>query len=62
MKRCLDVTDLGVEGFADGSMKVTVWCKCFTPDDIDDVISWLQLAKTMMESWETIRENVGVKP
>lgn len=52
----LDVTDLGLECFADGSIKVTVWCKCWSSDDIEDVIAWLKLAKATMLRWEEIRK------
>jgi hypothetical protein len=51
----LDVTNLAIECDADGSAKVTAWCKCRSPDDIDDVIEWLKLAKTFMEKWQQIR-------
>ena len=57
MTRCLDVTNLGIECAADGGSKVIVWCKCHSTGDIDDVIAWLELAKTMVESWKQIREN-----
>ena len=52
----LDVTSLEVECDADGDSKVTCWCKCRTPKDIDDVIAWLQLSKTLMNQWREIRE------
>jgi hypothetical protein len=52
----LDVTSLDIECHADGSAKVSAWVKCWTTDDIDDVIAWLELAKTMMQKWEAIRK------
>jgi hypothetical protein len=56
MTRRLDVTSLDMECHDDGTTKVTVWVKCWSSDDIDDVIAWLKLAKSMMKSWETIRK------
>jgi hypothetical protein len=53
--RPLDVTDLGLECEADGTSLVKVWCKCRTADDIDDVIAWLHLAKTLTTKWRIIR-------
>lgn len=58
MKRDLDVTNLEIECEADGSTKVTVWCKCWKPEDIEDVIAWLGFAKAVMEQWE-FRRKVG---
>jgi hypothetical protein len=55
MKGSLDITDLSISCNDDGSSKMTVWAKCFTADDIDDVIAWLGLAKAMMKRWEAIR-------
>jgi hypothetical protein len=52
----LDVTTLGLECEEGGRVKVTVWCKCWTAGDINDVIEWLRLAKTLMEKWEAIRK------
>jgi hypothetical protein len=52
----LDVTNLEIECHTDGSTKVKVWCNCFQPDDIDDLVAWLGLAKTVMERWGEIRE------
>lgn len=51
-----DITTLSVECSRDGDTKVTVWCKCFTADDIGDVIAWLELAQGMMQKWEAIRK------
>jgi hypothetical protein len=55
MTQPLDVTNLNLDCDADGSAKVTIWCRCRTADDIDDVIAWLTLAKTMTEKWQEIR-------
>jgi hypothetical protein len=51
----LDITNFEIEGESDGSVKVTCWCKCRTPEDIDAVIAWLQLSKTVMNQWGEIR-------
>ena len=51
----IDVTNLEVECAADGGSKVTVWCKCNSTEDIDDVIAWLELAKAMIEGWKQTR-------
>lgn len=55
MKRRLDITSLGVECDEIGGAKVTIWCKCYSVEDIDDCIEWLKLARTLMEGWEAIR-------
>jgi hypothetical protein len=51
----LDVTTLDVKCKADGTLRVEVWCKCSTANDIDDVIAWLKLAQRMQAEWEEIR-------
>lgn len=56
MAKPLDVTSLGLNCTADGDTCVTIWAKCWTADDIDDVIAWLKLAKAAMQKWETIRK------
>jgi hypothetical protein len=54
--RRLDVTSFEIEGFQDGSVKVTSWCKCWSPEAIDDAIEWLKLGRIVMERWAEIRE------
>ena len=56
MTKQLDITNLEIEGYGDGSIKVTCWCKCYTPADVDDVIEWLKLGKMVMERWAEIRK------
>lgn len=33
---------------------VEVWVDLYTPEDIDDLILWLKLAKDVMLKWEKI--------
>ena len=49
------VNTLSAQCFADGSGKVTVWCECQTQDSIADVIAWLELAASMLNAWDNIR-------
>jgi hypothetical protein len=51
----LDVTDLSLHALSDGSSKVKLWCCCSTPQDVADLIAWLELAHNVMEQWQTIR-------
>ena len=55
MAKPLDITDLSVAYHSDGDSIVKVWARCSTTEDIDDIISWLKLAKVMMETWKAIR-------
>lgn len=50
----MDITSLNIECSADGT-KVTAWCKCHSPEDVDDLTEWLGLARQVMEGWENIR-------
>lgn len=49
----LDITSLDIE-CRDGGTAVKVWAKCRTPDDVDQIIAWLHLAKGVMVKWEKI--------
>lgn len=31
---------------------VSVWAICWTQDDCDDLIAWLQMAKSNMKQWD----------
>lgn len=50
----MKVSDLKIE--CDPLTTVTVWVKCFTVDDVDDLIAWLGLAKTVMVQWQQINQ------
>ena len=54
----LDITELSVECFADGTSKVSLWVKCYSPEAVDDVVEWLKAATALIESWEAIRKPV----
>jgi hypothetical protein len=32
-----------------------IWCECYSPEDVDDLMAWLLLAKDMMKKWKKIR-------
>lgn len=55
MSNTLEATTLEVQCHSDGTSKATVWCKCYSPEDIDDVIVWLRLAKSLLEDWRAER-------
>lgn len=51
----MDITSLEWESDSKGNPKISVWAKCHTVEDVDDIIAWLHLAKDMMRKWEKIR-------
>jgi hypothetical protein len=51
----MDITSLEFEIDSKCRPKVSVWAKCHTVEDVDDIIAWLHLAKDMMRKWEKIR-------
>lgn len=53
----MDITSLQIECQVDGGVKVQAWCKCQSPDDIDDLIAWLGLARHVMTEWMAIRSD-----
>ena len=54
----MDITNMGIECSNAGD-KVTVWVKCRTPEEIDDVVAWLGLVRTLMTTWKCYREEKG---
>ncbi len=55
----MDITSLEWEADSKGNPKISVWAKCHTVEDVEDIIAWLHLAKDMMRKWEKIREKRG---
>jgi len=53
----MDITSLEWEADSKGNPKISVWAKCHTVEDVEDMIAWLHLAKDMMRKWEKIRSN-----
>jgi hypothetical protein len=51
----MDITALEVAGREDGTSRLTVWVKCDTAQEIDDIITWLALAKSVMIDWKGLR-------
>ena len=51
----MKASDLSVHN-EDGTL-ISIWCKCYSVKDIDNLISWLRLARTMIVDWETIKAN-----
>lgn len=51
----MKTNDLKVEGDANGTTLVKVWAECRSVEDIDDIVAWLRLAKSMISKWEKIR-------
>lgn len=49
----MDITNLEVDCAHKPCIKV--WAKCETPEDVDDIIAWLRLAKDLLIKWEKIR-------
>lgn len=49
----MDITSLDIECSGKGT-RVKVWCKCQTPEEIDDLIAWLRFARVNMIRWEGI--------
>lgn len=56
----MDITSLEIESHANGGSKVTAWCKCTSPDEIDDLVAWLALAQHVMVTWHGIRAGKAV--
>ena len=53
----MDITSIGWEADSEGNPKISVWAKCHTVEDVEDIIAWLHLAKDMMRKWEKIRSS-----
>lgn len=42
--------------------KIEVWADCYTADDCDQMIAWLQLAKATIQQWKRIDAKVSRAP
>jgi hypothetical protein len=51
----MNVTSMEIECHDTGDTKVTVWVKCQSVGDIDDVIAWLTMSRQTMVDWKEIR-------
>lgn len=51
----MNVTSMEIECHDTGDTKVTVWVKCQSVADIDDVIAWLTMSRQTMVDWKEIR-------
>lgn len=54
--REMDVTTIGLECESDGTTRIVLWMKAWSPDDIDDVLAWLSMARQLMVDWREIRD------
>jgi hypothetical protein len=56
MSEPIKIHELSIDCHADGGTRIYIWCNCYSPDDIEDMIAWLKLAKAVMEKWQAIRK------
>jgi hypothetical protein len=47
----MKVHTLRVDCNNDGDLAVSIWVDCDTAAEIDDLITWLRLAKTFAQGW-----------
>lgn len=57
----MKISGLKILGGNNGRTIVEVWADCHTVEDIDDIIAWLQMAKTVMIKWDKINEKATRK-
>lgn len=55
------INHLKINGGNNGMTIVEVWADCHTVEDIDDIIAWLQMAKTVMIKWDKINGKAARK-
>jgi hypothetical protein len=51
-----EANELTIRCRSTGATRVEVWCKCYTKEQIDDLVAWLKLAQTVTLEWEAIVE------
>jgi hypothetical protein len=37
-----------------GKATAKIWVQCHTPEDVEEIIAWLKMAKDNMRAWEKI--------
>jgi len=51
----MKATELRIESEFDGSGIVKVWVDCHSPEEIEDIVVWLELARTLLVKWRARR-------
>lgn len=57
----MKVNDLKMAMQESGKTDVEVWARCYTSDDLEDLIAWLLLARAAMKKWEARRKDKAPK-
>ena len=52
----MEITSLECKCDNKGGTQINVWAKCHSVEDVDDIIAWLHLAKTLMKGWDKIEK------
>lgn len=55
----MKITTLAVE--CDHEPRIKVWAECYSREDIEDIIAWLNLASDLMAGWKEIKEKRHAK-
>ena len=50
----MKINGLKIESGNNGRTIVEMWSTCYSVQDVDDTIAWLNLAKHIMRGWEKI--------
>jgi hypothetical protein len=58
----MDITTMTIEANSSGRCTVKLSCKCHSAPDLDDVIAWLNLARSMMDAWHNHRVDPEPSP
>jgi hypothetical protein len=58
----MEISTMAIEADITGRSTVKLWCKCHSAQDIDDVIAWLNLARSMMDAWHAQRADADPPP
>lgn len=51
----MKISQLDVRCDRSQKQHLEIWCECNSPEDVDDLMAWLLLAKAMMKKWDNIR-------
>lgn len=50
----MKISDLKIESADCGKTTVSLWVRCSSVEDVDNLIAWLGLAKHVIRGWEKI--------
>lgn len=50
----MQISGLNMDYMHNGKATASVWCKCHSVEDCEEIIRWLRMAQANMKQWQKI--------